>query len=288
MRALPRFTPADLLAAVNRTLAPAGAAAALVLELTRFEQSAGRALVWHRPKAPPRAGLSVAGIIVLVEGFDRPAVSAASAAALDLRFWPGGARELARAHGHVRVFEAAPALGADFDHNHDRAAALTAVAAAVAGLVTAPGVVWESSSMGLPARALSTAVAQLRQGGAPAALWVSAAGVGAGAGAAGGVATRGLYPLLGAEVEVRAPGLARAEAERLAMDLAAEILETGRPPAEGSALDQSGQGGAHGRAHGAPHARLRVRYRDAEAGGLPAVLLEEDGAGAPPLAAGAA
>lgn len=279
---LPRFLPGELLAAVNRLLAPSGTAAEIVAELTSVERRSNRARVWHRPKAPPRVGLSLGGIVLIVEGRDRPAFDAESLARLDFADWEDGPRAMARAHGQLRVFEAAPDLAAEFDHNHDRAAAVTAVAAAAAGLVPAPGAVWQSSGVALPAAALERAVPALMQGRAPVTLWVGMIET------PGGVATRGLYPLLGAEVAVRAPGLGRDAAARLAFSVASEIVGSGRPPAEGAeiAAESTGQ------------PRLRVRYSvgegnaDEDGGSVPAIVLEEPrrvGLPAPqPLAAGAA
>lgn len=272
-RALPRFTPAEFLGTLNRMIGGAGASAELVPDLTRFEQSPGGARVWHRRQMPPRVGVAVAGVTLLVEGQDRPAFGAGSlgvgslgadssgvedVAALTFRSWPAGAREIARARAHVRVREVDPVPGADLDANHDRAAALTAVAAAALELSQALGIVWETSGVAVPADEMLAALPALTAGEAPVALWIGTGGQGWGA-----VATRGLHPLLGAEVELRAPGLARAAAERVVTELAAEILETGRLPAEGTVIDIGSRGA------------LRVRYRGAEDGGLPAIVLDE-------------
>lgn len=272
MRSLPRFTPGELVAALNRILHQAGTMAELVPELTRFEQSPGAARVWHRPKSPPRIGVGVAGVTVVVEGQDRPAFAAREIEALDSRSWPDGIRRLGRAHAHVRVAEAGPGGGAELDHNHDRAAALTAVAAAVAELATPAGVVWESAGTVLPPERLAEAMEALARGAPPLALWL-----GAGARGSGAVETRGLYPLLGAEIEVAACGLVEDTACAMALALAAEILEEGRPPAEGARLDCGRRG------------TLRVRYRGAGADGAPpAVVLEQPRGPALPYQAGAA
>lgn len=271
MRALPRFTPAELLAVLNRILGPAGASAELVPGLTRFEQSPGSARVWHRPKVPPRVGVAVAGITLVAEGQDRPAPAAGETAELEFRSWPTGPRDLERSRAHLRIFEAEPAPGSDLDLNHDRAAALTAVAEAAAELTQPAGLVWETSGVAVPRDELATALPALMSGEPPVALWVRAAvepwGV---------VATRGFYALLGAEIEVRAPSLSEAGAGREAMMLVAEILGTGVPPAEGMRT-------AHSKS-----LTFSVRYRGAEEGAPPAIVLEEAAPQAPDLAAGAA
>lgn len=270
MRALPRFTPAELVKALNRVLERAGTAAELVPELTRQEGDQGR--VWHRSQLPPRIGVDVAGVTVVVEGHDRPAFGAGAVDALDFRAWPEGLAAVQRARSHVRVAELEPADGADLDHNHDRAAAVTAVAAAVADIMMPAAAVWESSGVAVPGEMLEEAVAALAEGAPPVALWIGMPN------RVGGPAeTRGLYALLGAEIEVRAPKLTADAARAVALAQAAEILETGRPPAEGAEV-LCGRGRA-----------LRVRYRAPEPGGLPpAVVLEESHEDGLPLRAGAA
>ena len=268
-RGLPRFTPADFMRTLNGILDRTGTGAELIHEMTHFEQSPSGTRVWHRHKTPPRLGATVAGIRLVVEGQDRPALGPGEARALDYRSWPAGAREVARARGHLRVREAGPAPGADLDLNHDRALAVTVAAAAAAELGQAAGVVWETSGVAVPAGEVLTAMPSLLAGESPVALWIGTA-----AGRGGVVATRGLFPLLGAEVELRAPGLARDAADRVVLGLAAEILDTGQPPAEGAWI-------AHRQ-----RPRFLVRYRGGEDDGAPAIVLEE--AGGADLAAGAA
>jgi hypothetical protein len=257
-RTLPRFTPNEFLKTLNGMIGATGARAELVPDLTRFEQSPGGTRVWHRPQVPPRVGVTVGGITLLVEGQDRPALGADDAAALGFRSWPAGAREIARARAHIRVAEVAPALGAELDVNHDRAAALTAVAATALELAQALGLVWEASRVAVPAGEMLAAVPALMAGEAPLALWI-----GAEARSWGAVTTRGLYPLLGAEIELRARGIGAAAAERIVTGLAAEIVETGRLPADGATIEAGSRGA------------VRVGYRGAEEGGLPAITLDE-------------
>ena len=263
MRTLPRFTPGELLAALNRTLHNAGTTAELVPELTRFEQDPGFApRVWHRPQTPPRIGVDVAGIAVVVEGQDRPAFGAREIEALDFRSWPEGIRRLGRANAHIRIAEAGADHGEDLDHNHDRAAALTAVAAAVAAITAPVGIVWETAGLALPGERLHEAMATLVQGTAPVALWLRADRR-----ASGAVETQGLYPLLGAEVEVSARGLATDAAESVALAIAAEILQRGRPPTEGADLNCGRR------------SVLRVRYRGPGPEGAPPAVVLEDAPG---------
>jgi hypothetical protein len=258
---LPRFSGLELLAAVNEILKAAGVAATLESELTTFEQSPGDARVWNRPKAPPRIGLSVNGVTMLVEGHDRPAFRPTELARLDIRPWPEGKARISRARSHVEITEVDAKGGSDLDHNYDRAAAVTLVAAAVAGLAGAAAVVWHASGRAVAAEQLAPLVAALATGQAPVPLWLGCVARPAGA---RGVATRGLYPLLGAEIEVALWNLPVDTAFEVALELAAEILITGKPPADGARLgyDRTNEFG--------------VQYRmGGHAGAVPAVVLTQ-------------
>ena len=138
---------------------------------------------------------------------------------------------------------------------------MTVVAAAVAGLAGAVAVVWHTSRRAVPAEQLAPLVAALAQGQAPVPLWLGCVARPAGA---RGVATRGLYPLLGAEIEVASRDLPVDTAFEVALDLAAEIFRTGKPPADGARLgyDRTTEFG--------------VRYRrQGHAGAVPAVVLTQ-------------
>ena len=259
MTALPRFSGLELLAAVNKILQGAGVTATLEPELTTFDASPGER-VWNRPKAPPRIGLSVNGVTILVEGHDRPAFRPSELARLDIRSWPEGRARVSRARCHVEITEVDTRSGSDLDHNYDRAVAVTVVAA-VAGLAGAAAVVWHASLRAVPAEQLAPLVAALAQGQAPVPLWLGCVARPAGA---RGVATRGLYPLLGAEIEVALWNLPVDAAFEVALELAAEIFDTGKPPAEGARLgyDRTTEFG--------------VRYRPGNhVGAVPAVVLTQ-------------
>ena len=261
LKALPRFSGVELLAAVNEILKDTGVTATLEPELTTFEQSPGDAWVWNRPKAPPRIGLTVNGVTMLVEGHDRPGFEPSDLARLDIRSWPEGRARISRARTHVEITEVDTRSGSDLDHNYDRAAAVTVVAAAVAGLAGAVAVVWHTSRRAVPAEQLAPLVAALAQGQAPVPLWLGCVARPAGA---RGVATRGLYPLLGAEIEVASRDLPVDTAFEVALDLVAEIFRTGKPPTEGARLgyDRTTEFG--------------VRYRrQGHAGAVPAVVLTQ-------------
>ncbi len=191
--ALPRFSGVELLVAVNEILKGTGVMATLEPELTTFDESPDDARVWNRPKAPPRIGLTVNGVTILIEGRDRPAFSASELSRLDVR------ARISRTRTHVEITEVQATGGSDLDHNYDCAAAVTVVAAAVAGLAEAAAVIWNASRRAVPVEQLAAMVAALAQGQAPMPLWLGCVARPAGA---RGVATLGLFPLLGAEIEV--------------------------------------------------------------------------------------
>ncbi len=258
---LPRFSGPELLAAVNEILKGAGVTATLEPELTTFDASPEDARVWNRPKAPPRIGLTVNGVTMLVEGRDRPAYMPSDLARLDIRSWPEGRARISRARTHVEITEVDAKVGADLDHNYDRAAAVTVVAAAVAGLAEAAAVVWHASRRAVAGEELAPLIAALAAGQAPVPLWLGCVARPAGA---RGVATRGLYALLGAEIEVASHNLPVDAAFEVAQELAVEIFRAGEPPEEGARLgyDRTTEFG--------------VRYRTgSHAGSVPAVVLTQ-------------
>jgi hypothetical protein len=256
LKALPRFSCVELLAAVCQRLEGTGVTAILDPELTTFEEPSDEARVWNRSKALPRAGLVVNGVAMLVVGHDRAGFSAADLAQLDIRTWPEARARIMRARAHVEIAEVRAATGSDLDHNYDRAAAVTIVAAAVAGLADALAVVWRPSGCAVPAEQLAPLVSALKQGQAPVSLWLGHVERPAGA------MTRGFYPLLGAEIEIASPELPGDAAFIVALDLVAEIFRSGEPPAHGAWLSYDA------------NTEFSVRHRaGGHGGGVPTVAL---------------
>ena len=259
LTALPRFSGVELLAAVCVMLEGTGVVATLEPELTKFDERPEAARVWNRPKTPPRAGLTVNGVTIMVEGHDRSGFSPAELARLDFRSWQNGRGRVGRARAHVEISEIHTSGGSDLDHNYDRAAAVTIVAAAVARLADATAVIWHNSLCAVPAAQLVSLVAALAQGQAPVPLWFGCPGRPAGA---SGASTRGLYPLLGAEIEIASPDLPADSAFELALDLVAEILRAGEAPAHGAWLDYD------------KNTEFHVRHQArSHAGAVPALVL---------------
>jgi hypothetical protein len=255
LTALPRFSGVELLVAVNEILKGTGVMATLEPELTTFDESPDDARVWNRPKAPPRIGLTVNGVTILIEGRDRPAFSASELSRLDVR------ARISRTRAHVEITEVQATGGSDLDHNYDCAAAVTVVAAAVAGLAEAAAVIWNASRRAVPVEQLAAMVAALAQGQAPMPLWLGCVARPAGA---RGVATLGLFPLLGAEIEVASQDMSVDTAFGVALELAEEVLRSGEPPENGALLgyDRTTEFG--------------VRYRaNGHAGAAPAMVLSQ-------------
>ena len=182
LKVLPRFSGLELLAAVSKILAGTGVSAMLEPELTTFDESPEDSRIWNRPKTPPRIGLTLNGVTMLIEGRDRSPFSPAELARLDLRSWPEGRARIARARSHVEIAEVQAAGGSDLDHNIDRAAAVTVAAAAVTELAEASAIIWHTSRRAVPAGQLAPLIAALAQGQAPVPLWLGCAGRPAGLG----------------------------------------------------------------------------------------------------------
>jgi hypothetical protein len=259
LKALPRFLGMDLLVTVCRILEGTGVIAVMDAELTTPDERPEDNRVWNRPKVPPRVGLVINGVTILAEGRDRPAFSATDLTRLDFRSWPAGAAQISRTRGHVEITEVKAAGGSSLDHNYDRAAAVTVVAAAVSMLADLTAIVWKTSRCALPAKRLTSLVAELAQGQAPMPLWLGCQG---GTEGARGATTCGLYPLLGAEIEVVSPNLTAETAVTVALDLATEILRAGEPPAHGATIDYD------------KNTEFSVHHRASRgAGSVPAVVL---------------
>jgi len=237
MKALPRFLPTDLVAVVNQMLAGSNATVVPEPTLTTIDETPAYARFWARPKTPPTVGLTVNGITIAVTGHDRPAFRLEDLPRIDAAAWPGGRSALARGRAHIEISEVRATLSADLDHNHDRAVAVTIVAAAVARLVETIGIVWHASRRCLPADRLPDLVRGLDEGRAPVLLWLGCEAVLARAGRPAGLTTRGLYPLLGAEIEVSESGLSHAAALDIALDLAEQVIGAGTPPGHGVRLN---------------------------------------------------
>jgi hypothetical protein len=151
--------------------------------------------------------------------------------------------------------------GSNPDDNYDRAAAVTVLAAAVMVLAEAAAIFWHSSHRAVPAGQLAPLLAAMVQGQAPVPLWLGCMGSSMGS---SGVATRGLYPFLGVEIEVASQDLPLDTAFEVAQELAVEIFRTGELPAHGVRIGYDRD------------TEFSVRHRaGGRAGAMPAVVLTQ-------------
>ncbi|HSF94686.1 MAG TPA: hypothetical protein VLA52_06625 [Thermohalobaculum sp.] len=236
MKSLPRFTPHQLLHVLSKLIAGTGAEVDLEPSLTSYEEEPGAGGVWSRASAPPAVGINLNGVTIAVIGYDRPAFDTAEIAGLDAKYWPGAHGAIGRCRAHVEVAEVHARISSDLDQNHDRALALTLVSIAVARLVDVAGIVWHASLRCLPRAELLSLADDLATGTAPVNLWVGADRFGAGDRRSAGVVTRGLYQILGAELEVGQDSFPSEVAFEIALDLAERIITDGTLPEHASRL----------------------------------------------------
>lgn len=236
MKALPRFTGADLAGVVSELLRGTGAAVAIEPNLTIEGEGSQNARFWNRMSSPPRVGLIIDDVTIVAEGHDRAAFAAEALDRLDTRLWADGRARVERACAHVAISEIQARQGGGLDRNYDRAAIVTVVAAAVARLVETVGIVWCASGCALPSERLPAIVAAMIKGSAPISLWLGQPDSMSGSGRGKFVSTRGFFPLLGAEIEVVAPEMTASDAFDLALEVATEIVRSGEAPAQGDRL----------------------------------------------------
>jgi hypothetical protein len=236
MKTLPRFAPQDLHHEVFKIIAGSGAEVEIEPSLTTFDAGPGAGGIWSRAAPPPIVGLTVNGVTVVASGYDRPAFTSREIAALDMVDWPSGHAAVGRCRACVEIAEVGARISPDSDQNHDRALAVTIVALAAARLVEVEGIAWHASHRAVTAAGLREIGAGIAEGIAPVSLWIGLERMVEEAGHGAGVVTRGLYPLLGAEIEVGQSGFPKSVAFDIALQLAERILTDGRMPEHASRM----------------------------------------------------
>lgn len=261
-RQLPRFTISQLMSAVREILTGRQTQIDLDLALTADSESYAFPRFWGRPKTPPTIGLTIGGVTVAVTGHDRSAFDAEDLVRLDVDGWPGGRSEIARCSGHVEVSEVRASASREANSGFERAAAVTLVAAAVSNLVDTIGLVWHASLASLPKDRLPGIVEGLLACRAPTALWLCARPLAERDGQPVGLMTRGLYPLLGAEIRIDEVVLPRSVALEIIVGLGSSIVGAGSLPVQDARLN-----------FGAGHA-YRVRHAPQDADNdVPSIVL---------------
>lgn len=233
----PRFGAMELLAAVCDLLDGTGVTATIDPELTAIEEDVGGSRFFGRPRAAPRIALNVNSVTVTVTGHDKPGLSPAELDRLDFGDWANGKERMARSRAHLILRELDGGASADLDLNYDRATALTVVATAINRLIGTIGMVWHTSDQVMSGELMPQMFKDLLDGTAPVQVWIARLPLPNGA---KGVATRGFYSLLGAEIAVLSKQLSLSESGQAANVLAAEILRSGEAPSHGEKLHYDG------------------------------------------------
>ena len=229
----PRFAAMELLAVVCDLLDGTGVTATIDPELTAVEEEAAGGRFFGRSQAPPRIALNVNSVTVTVIGHDKPGLSPDELDRLEFGDWTSGKERIARSRAHLILRELDGGTSADLDLNYDRATALTVVATAINRLIGTIGMVWHTSNQVMAGEQMPQMFTDLLAGTAPVEVWIARLPLPSGA---KGVATRGFFPLLGAEIAVLSKQLTLAESGQAANDLAVEILRSGEAPSHGEKL----------------------------------------------------
>ncbi len=261
LRVPPRFTSMELLMIVCDMLEGTGVTAQVEPDLSIMEAETEGSRFWSRPETPPRVGLTINGITLLIEGHDKPAFGPGDLDQFDFGKWVSGKGRLLRARAHVRIIEYNSGPTSDLDYNYDRAAAMSVAASAVDRLIGTVGLVWHTSSKVVASDEIAGMFKGLMEGSAPVGLWVSSLALPKGS---QGSATRGFFGLLGAELAILSPDIASDQVSDVALELAAEILRGGEAPAHGERL------------HYGEGMRFKVEHRAIGVdGGVPIVVLTQ-------------
>ena len=167
LRVPPRFTSMELLMMVCDMLEGTGVSAQVEPDLSIMEPETEGSRFWSRPETPPRVGLTINGITLLIEGHDKPAFTSGDLDQLDFGKWVSGKDRLLRARAHVTIIEYNSGPTSDLDYNYDRAAAMSVAASAVDRLIGTVGLVWHTSSKVVASDEIAGMFKGLMAGSAP-------------------------------------------------------------------------------------------------------------------------
>jgi len=230
----PRFTPRELLDAVNEILDGTGAKAEFDPDMAQADQQPRFSLLKRRLKGPPSAILRVNGLRTLVGGGDKAAfVGKALEERVNPALWSEGVSRMSRSRGHVMVADAQPGSATDPDLNYDRAVAVTVTAAAVALLADPVGIIWHPAGNATPPDVIPDFIQSLSDGLAPLPLWLRWLMIPPPPGLNPGAASRGLEALLGREIEIMPNPYALDDTVAHLFQLSAIAVRTNRSPADG-------------------------------------------------------
>lgn len=161
---------------------------------------------------------------------------------VDSALWPDAFEAIGRERAHVAIVEQGDDEGASgADAAYDRALATTIAAEAVAMLDEPLAVLWHPARAAFSPERFIRAVRPLAERRSPLELWTSLRPVPGAAGAVG-IATEGLLPLIGREIEAPPSGARPAAMARVALDLARHMLDGGGDVADGAVFDDLSNG----------------------------------------------
>lgn len=144
---------------------------------------------------------------------------------VDNQAWPDAFESIGRERCFVSILEHGDADGSQGrDAAYDRALATTLVADAVSELDDPLAVLWHPARQALSPEKFYHAIRPLQQSRSPLELWACLRPLDGGNGPAG-VATEGLLPLLGREIEVPPSTLDTRRVARIAIELATALLD---------------------------------------------------------------
>lgn len=153
--------------------------------------------------------------------------------------WEWIGRDVKRHKAHVAIYEfgfEGREQPAGPDAAFNRAAAVTSVAAALGEELGALAVCWHTASNALRPDGLASAREDIVKGRAPVDLWMRVYRTMANPGEHPGVITSGLNPFIGHEIEVTPSATDVLIAQNFVRWLAVDIVDRGRPIADGEAI----------------------------------------------------
>lgn len=145
---------------------------------------------------------------------------------VDPERWPDAFETIGRERTFVSILERGDADGSQgLDAAYDRALATTLTADVISGLDEVLAVLWHPARQALSPERFYQAIRPLQKSRSPLELWACLRLLPANAGGPAGVATEGLLPLIGREIEVPPSTLGTERVARIAIELATALID---------------------------------------------------------------
>jgi hypothetical protein len=225
----------DLVEKAQRVVSPAGAKVLLhpdMRKLEKAEERRGLTSFLYRPTDTKMVYLVIDHVGVWIAARDEPMTHRGDLTRWpNPEVWPEGAETVSRHGAYVEICD----LGfmrdrgvERLDRAFNRAAAVTAAMAAVVASSEPLGMLWHPAKNGMRLDAFADQVAQAVMGQAPLDLWMRWFFVKPEVPQhRPGVITRGLFPFIGHEIEVRPSPAPSEDALRLAREFASMVIDRG-------------------------------------------------------------